>query len=374
MRIDLVTLAVLAVGMALPVIAQSVIAPWQTDARAKAGLHGPVKTCSEEIIQTYPGGSSSLVQNTEYSADGRVVSFRSRGQGSSDSLTTYEYDSSGRLLRSTSGRADAAAADRSVTNYEYDQTGTLIAITALGGHTVKFGRDDQGRRIKIVPVPELPTGSAAAVAADVWEGGELPLGAPPKGSIVTVFDEQGLPIEGQARDAEGRVVSRIIRSYDGKGRATGDRLIPVDTSNAVPAELAAQLNPEQMKAVGAFIGSQFSKGQTALKYGSDERLLEKRLSLPALGDEITAISYNDHGDISLERTAQQMPANAGVEYGLTEDGKMVPTTKPDVHPPTVTESRYEYAYDSHGNWTSQKVYVSGDTVPHREHTRTLTYF
>lgn len=363
----------LAIGTVLSVFAQSVIAPWRSDARDKAGLRGPVKTCSEEIIQTYPGGSYSVVQNTEYSAEGRVVSFRSRGQGSYEWLTKYEYDPSGRLLRSTSGLADAGT--RSVSNYAYDKTGALVAITGLGGQTtVKFGRDDQGRRIKIVPVPELPSGPATAVAADVWEGGELPLGAPQKGSIITVFDEQELPIEGQARDAEGRVVSRMIRSYDAKGRATGDRLIPVDTSSSVPAEVAAHLNPEQMKTVGAFIGSQFSKGQSALKYDSDGRISEKRRNLPGLGDEITTTSYNEHGDISLERTAQQMAASAGVEYGLTDEGKMIATTKPDVHPPTVTEVNYQYAYDSHGNWISKKVYVSGDTVPRSEHTRILTYF
>jgi hypothetical protein len=376
MRTALVTLTVLTLGTALSTNAQSIVAPWQTEARAKAGLRGPVRICSEEIVQTYPGGSYTLLQTTEYTSDGRVASFRSRGQDSREWLTIYQYDSSGRLLRTTSGPADAAPADRSVTSFRYDKAGTLEAITGAGGQPIaEFGRDDQGRRIKIMPVPELPASSTTTASADVWEGGELSLGAMSKGSIVTVFDDKGLPIEGQSRDAEGKIVTRIIRSYDANGHATGDRLIPVNTTGAVPAELAAQLNPEQLKTVGAFIGSQFSKGETTLKYDSDGRLVEKRRSLPVLGDQITTIAYNDHGDISLERTAQQLSAQAGIEYGLTEDGKMVPTSKPTTQQPSVSEVRYEYDYDSHGNWTSKKDYVSGETTPHNEHTRTLlTYF
>lgn len=251
MKINVRALAVLVVWTSLPSIAQSVNAPWQTDARAKAGLRGPVKSCSEEIVQRYPGGSYSLVQKTEYSVEGRVVSVRSRGQDSSELLTVYEYDPSGRLVRSTSGPPDAAAADRTVTNYEYDQTGALTPTTG-GQPTVKFGRDDQGRRTKTVAEPEFTVGPDTAVSAGVWEGGELSLGAPSKGSIVTVFDEHGLPVEGQALDAEGRVLSRIIRGYDEKGRPTGDRLIPVDTSGAVPAEWASQLTPEASKRTGRF--------------------------------------------------------------------------------------------------------------------------
>jgi hypothetical protein len=64
----------------------------------------------------------------------------------------------------------------------------------------------------------------------------------------------------------------------------------------------------------------------------------------------------------------------GVEYGLTDDGKMVPTTKPNVPPPSVSEMHYEYVYDSHGNWTSKKAYAPGQTEPQGEHKRALAYF
>ena len=374
MRLALVTLAVLAVGT-LVILAQTSGAPWQTDARSKAGLRGPVRTCSEETITGAPGASYSFVQTTEYSPEGRVMSQGTRTQDASEWITTYDYDSAGHLLRSTSGRADATPADRTITNYTQDDSGMPIPLDSTGRSSfVKFGRDDQGRRMKIVSLPETRADSNAAVAANMWEGGELPLGAPPNGSIVTIYDDHGLPVEGQSRDAEGHVVSRILRSYDAKGRMAGDRLMPVETTSAVPAELAAKLNPEQMKAMGAFIGAQFSKGQTAFKYDDDGRLIERRRSLPVLGNEITTISYNEHGDVSLERTAQQQSEDMGVEYGLTDDGKMVPTTKPNVPPPSVSEMHYEYVYDSHGNWTSKKAYAPGQTEPQGEHKRALAYF
>jgi hypothetical protein len=329
MKLRLLALAVVAVGTALPVFAESVIVTSHIDARANAGLRGPVKTCSEETDQ-------------------------------SKFLVVSEYDRLGRLLRTTSGPADAAAADRSVTSYEYDQTGTLAVVAWPAGRSaVDFDRDDMGRRITSNPL----------VFYDVWHGSDLSLEASSTHSLLTVFDERGLPIEGQVRGADGGVVSRIVRSYDEKGRATGDRLILVDTRSAVPAKMAEGLNPEQMKAVGAF----HSENKSELKYDSTGRLVERRQST-VFGDAITTISYNDHGDISLERTAQQQPADTGVTYGLTKDGKMVPLTEPDVPPPTVYELRYEYKYDSHGNWTSKKRYVSGETVPNSEQRRNLTYF
>ena len=375
MRLALVTLAVLAVGT-LVILAQTSGAPWQTDTRSKAGLRGPVRTCSEETITGAPGASYSFVQTTEYSPEGRVMSQGTRTQDASEWITTYDYDSAGHLLRSTSGRADATPADRTITNYTQDDSGMPIPLDSTGRSSfVKFGRDDQGRRMKIVSMPEPPPGqNLGAVSAGSWEGGELPLGAPPNGSIITIYDKHGLPIEGESHDAEGHVVSRIVRSYDAKGRMTGDRLMPVNTTSAIPAELAAKLNPEQMKTMGAFIGAQFSKGQTAFKYDDDGRLIERRRSLPVFGNEITTISYNEHGDVSLERTAQRQSQDMGIEYGLADDGKMVPTTKPNVPPPTVSEMHYEYVYDSHGNWTSRKVYASGQTEPQSEQTRTLTYY
>ena len=68
--------------------------------REKAGLRGPVKTCVEEIVQST--GTISLA--FEYAVDGRLLTSHQTNPDGSQWITTYTYESDGRLTEIVSGK------------------------------------------------------------------------------------------------------------------------------------------------------------------------------------------------------------------------------------------------------------------------------
>jgi hypothetical protein len=64
--------------------------------REKAGLHGPVRTCAAETI--LPDGKSYLA-TTEYSSDGRLITFRTTNSDGTEWIVTTTYDVDGRLTK-----------------------------------------------------------------------------------------------------------------------------------------------------------------------------------------------------------------------------------------------------------------------------------
>ena len=118
-------------------------------------LRGSVKSCTEESIhpgmtdadgKTYPEVHSE--HTTEYDADGRILTTRSRNSDGSQWVVRYGYDASGRLLKTTSGIEGKALTE---TTYSYDQLGRLQNISDGGRRDspVSFRYDERGRKTKI---------------------------------------------------------------------------------------------------------------------------------------------------------------------------------------------------------------------------------
>src|SRR5207248_7499237 len=118
--------------------------------------------------------------------------------------------------------------------YSYDDSGRLVGISSgiSGGreskHNIKFEYDAGGRKKKI---ETYPTRNPQETWSFAWEDSEAPFSVPSGGSVTTIYNEHDQPTEAQIRDSDGRLVSRLIRTYDANGRVLNDKLA---TENAEP--------------------------------------------------------------------------------------------------------------------------------------------
>lgn len=93
-------------------------------------------------------------------------------------------------------------------------------------------------------------------------------------------------------------------------------------------------------------------------------------------------SYNEQGDVSEEKTTYSEGASSlpvGVPFHLDEQGRLVsekPKSEwPEQPPfPEPTTIRYEYQYDTLGNWTEKKTFFpAGERSPFIQR-RVLEYY
>jgi YD repeat-containing protein len=121
--------------------------------RDRLELRGPVKSCTEET--THPGVTDDegktysavhVAVTTEYDSDGRVLATRNHHPGG-QSVSYFEYDASGRLLKVASGVEGQALTE---TRYSYDRRGRLenIRDASRPESPVSFSYDERGMKTK----------------------------------------------------------------------------------------------------------------------------------------------------------------------------------------------------------------------------------
>lgn len=326
----------------------------QMSDREQAGLHGRVHSCTVET--TYPGDGqklppSTFSMTTEYTPDGRILLTRSPTPDGSEVVTTHSYDENGRLIRISTSNRGVTSAEQT---YSYDDAGRLAKIASGGPDpsSVVFQYDNQGRKTKIQTFDAKPLPPGAAVDFQ-WEDSDLfSISVPPGGTLTTLYNEDDQPVEAQTRDAQGRLIGRIVRTIDANGRPTSDKVITEAPDLALPQELASKLNPAQAKSVGAWVAAQFS-GAASYKYDAQGRVIEKRRRL-FTDDEVTSISYNEHGDKEQEITTTNPNPTGPTGFTVDDQGNMTPQhDQAPPRPPSHSELRYTYLYDAYGNWTEQ---------------------
>jgi YD repeat-containing protein len=364
---------------------QETINPTKSD-RDKAGLRGPVKTCIEET--NGPRDDRKYSTTTEYSPDGRLLTTRHTGSDGTEWTKTQSYDADGRLTKTSWGKVG----DESL--YAYDGTGRLLSITSRPENSgrIDFQYDEQGRKTSIqsFDTETLERAQKTAYMGSLWDAAVAwGVGVPVGGNIITIYNDKDLPTEAQLRDSQGRIVTRIVRTYDLNGRISEENQIQenpalmfVATSGieGQPQPTAAQLEAMN-KAMKQMMGGRNGTG-TSYAYDDQGRITEIHERNFAF-DKVTKTSYNEHGDKSaqVETMANNSTAPAGVAFSMREDGTIVqsdPAAKPTEFPVEMFDGhkvQYAYQYDSYGNWTQQTVnhsYKQGEasSICHR----TLTYY
>ncbi len=287
--------------------------------RDRNGLHGPVRSCTEE--STHPGTTDSegrtypqvrFKSMTEYDAAGRIKATGNLNSDGSEWTTHYTYDASGRLLKIASGVKGQAMTE---TTYSYDHQGTLQSIRSgeRPEHQITFRYDEHGRKTKV------QSSRAADYRPDVASGGSpfdaldmAPPNLPGGGSTTTIYDEHDRATRVEVRDAEGTIVNRAERTYDAKGRVLEEKQILDNPETMIPAEARAKIaeqsghSPDQMREeIRAKLTELMAghSGPYTVSYSYDDqgRPAVMRRRIFDQEDEIET-TYNDQGDVSSETT------------------------------------------------------------------------
>jgi YD repeat-containing protein len=299
-------------------------------------------------------GQRLTTSTTEYAPDGRILEVRTRNQEGLEWVTQYTYHSDGRLL-TVVGKIDSAPAHE--TTYSYDETQRLIGVKSGDKNEIRYYYDDKGRKsvVENYDSKSLPANTAYAPH---WEGSDLGFAPYPGGTLITLYNEQGVATGAQLKDKDGKLVAHILRKFDAHGRVTSEEQVADAPELMIPDELRLTLNPEQAKSVGAFLAGGLYNAAISYLYDTRGHVKERHRSGGVFGEEVTTSTYNDHGDIESERTTSMMNPEAGREYSLTEAGAMIPVGQPQpAQPPLTNEAQYNYQYDSFGNWTEKATLV-----------------
>lgn len=353
--------------------------------REEAGLRGPVKTCTEEIV--YPG--SKYLTTTEYSVDGRVLAVRTPQTDGSEWVSSNIYNTNGHLVKTVSGKLGETGTE---IRYDYDDSGRLLTTTnsSESGDRTTFHYDEHGRTTTIqhFDPKTLERRQNTVSALSAWDTAKSGIGIPAGGHITTIYDGNDQPTEAQIRDAEDHLVSRIVRAYDANGRLVEEEPIQENPASFFADRFAAQGQPQpnatELEAMNTAMKSLLrGRSGTGTSYIYDElgRVI-KIHDRNFVFDKVTVTTYNERGDKSAERTtiAGNSIIPVGVAFSVDENGTLVPqnhATEPAESPDLASESevQYAYQYDSYGNWTQQTANDSSrPNEPSIVRHRAITYY
>jgi len=350
--------------------------------RERAQLRGLVKTVVEGEWRK------------EYDLQGNLLSWRYKNPDGSDYGDSYTYDASGRLLMMVSRASDGTAIQKV---HQYDDKGRLLTTTSSDGEHTTLEYDTAGHKTETRVLKETTEREqAAAVGIDLAfadTDGSLLFGFSFRGSassFKTIYNERDQPMETKAYDADGRLLGRLIRTFDDEGRINGTKEVIDDPLSRFPEKQLNEIIGQATAQSGVThdeVRSQLSKQFAMIHGGSDKTyaydsdgLISKvTFNTGMLGTTTRTYAYNDHGDVILEHTVMTMDARIplGVPFHVDESGKAIPDkASSESHPPTGLEAPrdtyYSYEYDAQGNWTEKtKTFSEGSSFTTR---REITYY
>jgi hypothetical protein len=280
--------------------------------------------------------------------DGQASEFEFHNPDGSVARWARVYDDDGRLMEQEFWSDDGP---RSRVVYSYDARGRLAAAEAVAPDGTQreaetYRYDATGRKVKVTLLAHDPTGSATCYAL---EGTEQSYGAPGAVTLTVAYDDRELPAEARFDDADGALVRRIVFSRDQEGRLLSEvehfggespfPEFPADVNN-IPAKDRASMAAALKR---AFEDRVFCR--TAYAYDTKGRLLERTIYMGTLSEDRTTFQYRDYDDPIAETSSSR-----NHRVALDDDG-VVSTT--EEQPGVQQYNRYDYQYDSHGNWTER---------------------
>jgi hypothetical protein len=373
------------------------------------GLRGPVKSCvTESQDQSDAGGG--FAEKLDFDSKGRLVSRTSRYPGQPESSIRYTFDEHGRPLSETSLHQKATTWERV---NSYDEAGRLIKITLSGGmlgdltRTYEYDAEDRvvaivenskrgvaradflyenGIKTMVKTVPPQEPGLGTATGAEMLMEAAMSgnYGLPKGGTVTVTFNEGDQPVEAKLANQDGRVHTRIVSTYDAKGQIVETRSIMEDPVAMFGVELPkerASADAARLDAMKAAVKRMIDGDRGAMsvsyKYDQQGRMIERKSSIFGSREHVQAMKYNEHGDLVSEKTEMSTDPNAVTGVSTDEVGNIV-ETRGEGPPPTNSESKLEYQYDSFGNWTEKTSYVKASPEEEFKRTtltsRTITYY
>lgn len=167
----------------------------------------------------------------------------------------------------------------------------------------------------------------------------------------TRYDDNDLSSEVSFLNVEGKLVKRVTLVRDEAGR-----LVKEEVTMDEGSPFHGVHSGEHQKALDAAISQIFAGTFSSTTYAYDDRgrLVERDNRLGTLGGWRTRYRYEDRED-PVEETTEHTTRQAS----LNENGTLcyMPGTS------HTQRTRFEYIYDTHGNWTGKKVSSRLETEP-----------
>jgi hypothetical protein len=311
------------------------------------------------------------VSTVTFRHDGQVSEGEFHNPDGSVARSARVYDDDGRIIEEQFWK-DGGPKTKKI--YSHDALGRRTAVddiapdgTRRNTETCRY--DGAGRKTKVT---FLSHNADIPILYGVEEA-EHAYGAPGAVTLTVVYDDRDLAAEASFHDANGGLVRRIVYSRDHEGRLLtevahfgGESPFPElqpEADNAALDERASRAAALKM----AFEGQVFSSMSYA--YDTKGRLMERTMGFGTLSEERTSFDYDDCDDPITEISSSR---SRGV--GVDDEG-VVHTTEEE---PREHHSRYDYQYDSHGNWTERiGSYRIGTQLEFQRSSierRTITYF
>jgi hypothetical protein len=303
--------------------------------RQQAGLRGPVKIVIDEWSRT------------EYDRDGNTLTWRRKHRDGSEWGNTWTYDEAGHLLKATLGTSTTEEI------YSYDEMGRLLSIKEIPtpdrpferqvvGNQTTFHYDQQGRKTEIRSVARIPDNMKVWFPSDsVKRRVATAIGinsmfadlgfvdydthTDAQGNfartIKTIYNDRDQPTETHAYDADWRLMSSIVRTYNAKGEIDGLKVLeyPIFRRN--------KQVPDQF----------MMESEESYSHDSQGRVTEAILDPWVLcGNLIRTYIHNDHSDIAEECTTFAIDRDSA-GFNLDENSNLVPAPWPA--PPPIVQSR-----------------------------------
>jgi YD repeat-containing protein len=313
---------------------------------AKWKVHGPVATLTKEhaewdLAREEWQPARGLV-TTSFRPDGSVSSSDFHNPDGSIVHTSWVYDDAGRLMESNFHRGDGPIDRRTV--YFYDDAGRHVRTMQVvhDGTPTEWESctyDAAGRKTKVCFLEAI----GRKVSGYGVEGSEQAYPAPGATTMTTSYDERDLPGKVVFEDANGNAVTQVVFVRDSAGRLLSEEVHM--GGGSLFSEVLEKTPPDERGRLAALIHKAWGDWSTTYEYDAKGRMVERKRT-GTLGEERTTYRYEDR-DNPVELTTEHRNRDAG----LDENGTVHYT--PDKV--SVADTRFEYVYDAHGNWTERAV-------------------
>jgi len=340
-------------------------------------VRGPVRILREEHGEWDPSQDTWQpprgVSPVTFRHDGQVSDGELHNPDGSVARWARVYDDDGRIIEEQFWKDDGP---KSRVVYSYDAFGRLAAAkdiapdgTRREAETCRY--DGAGRKTKVIFLSHDQTGTPICYGV---EGTEHAYGVPEAVALTVAYDDRELPAEAIFHNANGGLVRRIVfsRDHDGRlltevvyfdGESPYSDLQP--DANSVPLEERANMAAALQM---AFQDRVFCS--MAYAYDTKGRLRERTVHMGTLSEERITFEYDDYDDPIAETSRSR---NRRVD--IDDDG-VVRTIEEE--PGVQQQNRYDYQYDSHGNWTervgSYKIGSQPEFQRSNIQRRTITYY
>jgi YD repeat-containing protein len=311
-------------------------------------------------------GPSRHFTRATFDPHGRLIQMDQTGLDRSTARSSYVYDTSGRLAELHWGQADGPISSRHV--YSYDAGGRLTRVTRIdeaGERDVETVRyDANGRRtVTMTLPPEQPGGFVWAQST----GSEFAYGAPGAVAVATHYDERGVATGGAFYDDNGRALRVIMLTRDEQGRLIREEArLPADVPDPALPGLPQSMPPDDRATLIQLFNTTFNEMVTTYEYDGRGRLVERRVRMGLLSEERTTFRYaggddqtgddpigdDPIGDDPIEDDPiEEARETSRRELYVDDDGNLA---RKDERSDT-NHIRFEYTYDTQGNWTERIV-------------------